>query len=117
MRKLLSVLAATVLVTAFAPPLSAAPIFVPKPEQMQSNAVEPVSHRRHWRHNHYRNWRGDYYGSRRYAWRSCRYYGNCYRPYYGYGSYYRPYYRPYYGYRNYYPGYYPRSGISLFFSF
>ena len=40
MKKLLSVLTATILATAFALPLNAAPIFVPKPEQVRADVVE-----------------------------------------------------------------------------
>jgi hypothetical protein len=40
MKKLLSVLTAAVLGMAFTLPLSAAPISVPKPEQVQKSAVE-----------------------------------------------------------------------------
>jgi hypothetical protein len=58
MKKLLSVLTAAVLGMAFALPLNAAPISVPKPEQAQTSAVEQVKHRKHWRHKHYRHWRG-----------------------------------------------------------
>ena len=80
MKKLLSALAATILAAAFALPLNAAPMFVPKPEQVRANVVEKVKHRKYYRH-----WRGDRRWHRRQAWRSCRYYGNCYYPrrYYG----------------------------------
>jgi hypothetical protein len=116
MKKLLSVMIATFLAAAFAMPLNAAPMFVPKTEQVREDVVEKVKHRKYYRH-----WRGDRRWHRRQAWRSCRYNGNCYpRRYYGgYRNYYRPYYPGYYPryYRPYYPGYYPRSGVSIFFSF
>jgi hypothetical protein len=108
MRKLLSVLAVTVLAASFALPLNAAPIFVPKPEQVENSPVEQVKHRRHWRKKHYRHWRADRRWSRRHAWRSCRYYGTCYPRHYG----------RYYGYRDYYPRYYRRRpGVSIYLSF
>ncbi|MEK1933165.1 MAG: hypothetical protein AAAC47_25995 [Pararhizobium sp.] len=88
MTKLLSALAAVALAASFALPLNAAPIFVPKPEQVQIGAVEQVNH---WRHRH---WRADRYWNRRYASRSCRYYG----------------------YRDYYP-YHRRSGVTIYFDF
>ena len=115
MKKFLSVLTATILAAAFAMPLNAAPMFVPKPEQVRADVVEKVKQRKY-----YRNWRGDRRWDRRQAWRNCGYYGNCYpRRYSGYRNYYRPYYPGYYPryYRPYYPGYYPRSGVSIFFSF
>ena len=42
MKKLLSALAATILATAFALPLNAAPMFVQKPEQVRADIVEKV---------------------------------------------------------------------------
>ena len=112
MKKLLSVLTATILATAFALPLSAAPMFKPKTEQMQ--ALEPV---KSWKKGHgNRYWRNGRHWKNRYAWRNCGYYGSCYpRRYYGYRNYYRPYYPRYY--RPYYPGYYPRSGFGIYLSF
>ncbi|WP_331374322.1 hypothetical protein [Sinorhizobium chiapasense] len=98
MKKLSSALTAAVLAASFVLPLNAAPIFVPTPE-VQAGAVEQVSH---WRHRH---WRADRHWNRRYAWRSCRYYGRCYPRQYGY-----------YGYRDYYR-YHRRPGVSLYFNF
>ncbi len=72
MKKLLSALAVVVLAASFALPLNAAPIFVPKAEQVQTGDVVQVKRR------HHRHWRSDRYWNRRYAYRSCRYYGNCY---------------------------------------
>ena len=117
MKKLLSVVTATMLAAAFAMPLNAAPMFVPKPEQMRADVVETVKHwkkghgNRYWRNGrHWNNaWRNGRHWNNRYASRSCRYYGNC--RYYGYRNYYPRYYRPYY------PGYYPQSRVSLYFSF
>ena len=78
MKKLLSVLTATILAAAFAMPLNAAPMFVPKPEQVRADVVEKVKQRKY-----YRNWRGDRRWHRRQAWRYCGYNGNCYpRRYY-----------------------------------
>ncbi|GLS30471.1 hypothetical protein SAMN04488498_103216 [Mesorhizobium albiziae] len=109
MKKLSSVLTAAVLAMAFAMPLNAAPISVPKPEQVEANATQQVKHRRHWRHKHYRNWRSDRYWNRRHAWRDCRY-DRCYpRRYYGHGR--------YYGYRDYYPRRYRRPGVSIYLEF
>ena len=112
MKKLLSLLTATFLAAAFALPLNAAPIFVPKTEQIQ--ALETV---KYWKKGHgNRYWRNGRHWNNRYAWRNCGYYGSCYpRRYYGYRNYYRPYYPGYY--RPYYPGYYPRSGFSIYLSF
>ena len=107
MKKLLSVLAATVLAASFALPLNAAPIFVPKPEQVQTSPVEQVKHRRHWRNKHYRHWRADRHWKRRHAWRDCRY-DRCY-PRRDYGR--------YYGYRDHYPRYRRRPGVSIYLSF
>jgi hypothetical protein len=111
MKKLLSVLTATILAASFALPLNAAPIFVPKPEQAQTSAVEQVKHRRHWRHK-YGHWRGDRHWRGRYAGRYCRYYGRCYP---------RRYYSPYYGYYpryyDYYPRYYRGSGVGIYLEF
>ena len=122
MKKLLSTLAATILAASFALPVNAAPMFVPKPEQVRADVVknvEKVKNRKHYRH-----WRNGRHWNNRYASRNCGYYGSCYpRRYYGYRNYYRNYYRPYYPgyypryYRPYYPGYYPRSGVSIFLSF
>jgi len=118
MKKLISALMATIVAAAFALPLNAAPMFVPKPEQARADVVQPVRHWRGWRGNRY--WRNGRYWNNRYAWRSCRYYGSCYpRRYYGYRNYYPRYYRPYYPryYQPYYPGYYQRSGVSIYLSF
>jgi hypothetical protein len=110
MKKLLSILTSAILALSFALPVSAAPIFVPKPEQVQAGVVEKVHDRRDWRRKHYRNWRSERHWNRRHAWRNCRYYGNCYpRRYYGYDR--------YYGYRDYYPRHYRRSGVSIYLSF
>jgi hypothetical protein len=103
MTKLLSALAAVALAASFTLPLNAAPIFVPKPEQVQTSAVEQVNH---WRHRH---WRADRHWNRRYASRYCRYYGRCYPRHYGY-------YDRYYGYRDHYP-YRRRSGVTIYFDF
>ena len=120
MKKLLSVAAATMLAASFAMPLNAAPMFMPKPEQARTDAVENVNYsHRHHHHHHGRYWRSPYYGYNRYYHGYHRpYYHGYHRPYH-YG-YYRPYhhgyYRPYY--RPYYPGYYyPQSGFSLYLSF
>ncbi len=102
MSKLLSALTATILAVSFALPLSAAPIFVPKPAQVQTDAVEQVNH---WRHRH---WRAERHWNRRHAWRSCHYYGRCYP---------RHYYSRHYGYRDYYPRYHRRSGVTIYFDF
>lgn len=53
MKKLLSALTAVVLAASFSLPVSAAPIFVPMPEQVKTDAVEQVNHRRH------RHWRAE----------------------------------------------------------
>lgn len=117
MKKLLSVLLATVLGIAFVLPLNAAPLSVPKPEQVQKSALEQVKHRRYWRHK-YGHWRGGRHWNRRYALRGCGYYGRCYPR-----RYHRPYYRPHYGfspyysYRGYYPRYYRRPGVSIYLEF
>jgi hypothetical protein len=121
MRKLLSVLLVPVLGMVSALPLNAAPLSVPKPEQVQENAVEQVKHRRHWRHK-YSHWRGGRHWDRRFALRGCGYYGRCYPRRY-HRPFYRPYYSPYYGfspyysYRGYYPRYYRRPGVSLYLEF
>lgn len=99
MKKLLSALIAGVLAASFALPLNAAPIFVPKPEQVQTGAVEQV---RHWRHRH---WHADRHWKKRHARHSCRYYGRCYPRHYGY-----------YGYRDYHR-YHRRPGVTIYFSF
>ncbi|MBB3657343.1 hypothetical protein FHX15_002575 [Rhizobium sp. BK650] len=112
MRKLISALAAVVLAASLAPPLNAAPIFVPRAEQAQIGNVELVHHRSHY------YWRADRYWNHRYAYRSCGYYGRCYYrhpPYYGY-RYPRYYDRGYYGYRDYY-GYREQPGVTLYFRF
>lgn len=112
MKKLLSAFAAMGLAATFALPVNAAPVFVPKPEQVQSNAVELVKHRsdRHWRAD--RRW--DRRWDRRHARRDCRYYGGCYPRHYGYYGGYRD--RGYYGYRD-YGRYYRRSGVTVYFDF
>lgn len=69
MEKLLSALTGVVLAACFAVPVAAAPIYVPQPLQVQTDAVEQVNHRRNWRDSHW---------NRRHAWRSCRYYGRCF---------------------------------------
>ena len=75
MKKLLSVVTATILAAGFAMPLNAAPMFVPKPAQVQAGVVENVNYYHHYHHGHY--W------SNRYAWRYHRpYYHGYYRPYY-----------------------------------
>jgi hypothetical protein len=111
MNKLLSSLLATVLGMAFALPLNAAPLSMPKPEQVQQSAVEQVKHRRHWRRN-YGHWRGGRHWNRRHAWRDCRY-DRCYpRRHYG------RYYGRHYGYREYYPRHYRRRpSVSIYLHF
>lgn len=107
MKKLLSTLGAVVLAASFALPLNAAPIFVPKPEQVQAGDVEQVRHRKH-RHEH-----ADRHWKRRYAHRPCDYYGRCYprySRYYGYRDQYR------YGYRDYYR-YERRQGVTVYFNY
>ncbi|MGH6806638.1 MAG: hypothetical protein ACREEJ_07315 [Ensifer adhaerens] len=112
MKKLLSALAAIGLAASFALPLNAAPIFVPKPEQVQTGTVEQVNH---WRHRHWRaDRRWDRRWDRRHAWRSCGYYGRCYPRHYGYYDGYRD--RGYYGYRDQYR-YHRRSGVTVYFDF
>ena len=115
MKKLLSVLTATILAAAFAMPLNAAPMFVPKPEEARADIVEKVKQKWHGK----RHWRNGRHWNNRQAWRSCRYYGSCYPRRYGYRNYYPRYYRPYYPgyYQPYYPGYYPRSGVSIYLNF
>jgi hypothetical protein len=115
MKMLVSALAATVLATAFAFPLNAAPIAVPQPEQVQ--ALETVKHWKGRRGN--RHWRDGHHWNNRHSWRSCRYSGSCYPRRYGYRNYYPRYYQPYYPgyYRPYYRPYYPRSGVSIYQSF
>ncbi|MGO4622955.1 hypothetical protein AB4Z34_34035 [Ensifer sp. 2YAB10] len=108
MKKLLSPLAAIGLAASFASPLSAAPIFVPRPEQVQTGTVELVKHRshRHWHAD--RRW--DRRWDRRYAWRSCGHYASarCYPRQYGYYGGYRD--RSYYRYHR-------RSGTTVYFDF
>jgi hypothetical protein len=109
MKRLLSVLTAAVLAVAFASPLNAAPISVPKPELVRADVLQKVhdDDRRHWRRKHYRHW-GDRHWKRRHAWRDCRY-DRCYpRRYYGRS----------YGHREFYPRYYRRRpGISIYLEF
>jgi hypothetical protein len=107
MNKLLSSLLAAVLGMAFALPLNAAPLSMPKPEQVQQSAVEQVKHRRHWRRN-YSHWRGGRHWNRRHAWRDCRY-DRCYP---------RRHYGRHYGYREYYPRHYRRRpSVSIYLHF
>jgi hypothetical protein len=107
MKKLSSVLMASILGMAFALPLNAAPLSVPKPQQVQTSAVEQVNHRKHWRHKHYRN-KHHRHWKRRHAWRDCRY-GRCYP---------RRHYDRYYGYRGDYPRHYRRRpGVSIYLNF
>ena len=119
MKKLISVLTATIVAAAFALPLNAAPMFAPKPEQVRADVVETVKQwkkrngNRHWRNGRHLNdryaWRNGRHFNNRYA-RNCGYYGSCYpRRYYGYRNYYRPYYP--------YQPYYPRSGVSIYMNF
>jgi hypothetical protein len=109
MKGLLSVLTATILAAAFAMPLNAAPIFVPRPEQVRADVLQKVDddmmiYRRHWRRKHYREWREDRHWQRRQAWRNCRDYNTCYpRRFYDR-----------YGERDYYLRYYRRPGISIY---
>lgn len=120
MKTLLSVTLSTVLGIAFSLPLNAAPLSLPKPEQVQQSAVEQIRHRRHWGHR-YGHWRGGRHWNRRYALRGCGYYGcyprRYYRPYYK--RYYRPHYgfSPYYGHRGYYPHHYNGPGFSIYLHF
>ncbi len=111
MKKLLSAFAAIGLAATFALPLSAAPIFVPRPENVQTGTVEQVNHRshRHWHAD--RRW--DRRWDRRQAWRSCDY-GRCYPRQYGYYGGYRD--RGYYGYHDPYR-YQRRSGVTVYFDF
>ncbi|MGE6783052.1 hypothetical protein ACQKGL_11080 [Ensifer adhaerens] len=111
MRKLLSAFAVIGLAASFAMPLSAAPVFVPKPENAQVNSVEQVNHRSHRRWHTERRW--DRRWDRRHAWRSCGY-GRCYPRQYGYHGGYRD--RGYYGYRDYHR-YHRRSGVTIYFDF
>ena len=107
MKKLLSTFAAVVLAASFASSLNAAPILVPKSEQMQAGDVEQVKHRNH------RHWHADRHWDRRYAYRPCGYYGRCYprySRYYGYRDHYR------YGYRDYYR-YERRQGVTVYFGY
>lgn len=110
MGKPLSVLMAAVLAVGFALPLNAAPIHTPKTEQIRADIVQTVhDDRQHWRRKHYRNWRAERPWKRRHAYRSCRYYGDCYP---------RRHYGRYYSDRDYYPRYYrPRSGFSIYLDF
>lgn len=89
-------------------PLSAAPIFVPQPEQSQTGTVEQVNHRSHCR------WHADRRWDRRHASRSCAYYGRCYPRQYGYYGGYRD--RGYYGYRDQYRSQ-RRSGVTVYVDF
>lgn len=98
MEKLLSALTGVVLAASFALPVNAAPIFVPKPEQVNTGAVEQVNHRRNWRDSHW---------NRRQAWRSCRYYGRCFPRYH---------YSQDYGYRDDYR-YSGRKGVNIYLNF
>ena len=76
MKKLLSVLTATILATAFALPLNAAPMFVPKPEQVRADVVETV---KHWKKGHgNRYWRNGRHWNNRYASRNGRHWNNRY---------------------------------------
>ncbi|MBP1875736.1 hypothetical protein J2Z19_005473 [Ensifer adhaerens] len=110
MKKLLSALAAISLAASFALPLSAAPIFVPKPVEVQ--AITTAEQVNHWRNRHWRaDRRWDRRWDRRHAWRSCGYYGRCYPRYYGYNGY-----RDGYGYRDRYR-YHRRSGVTIYFNF
>jgi hypothetical protein len=111
MKKLLSVLTATILAAAFAMPLKAAPMFVPKPEQVRADILQKVDDdrmitRRDWRRRHHREWREDNHWQWRHAWLNCRYYNTCYpRRYYDYDR---------YGERDYYPRHYRRPGITIY---
>src|SRR5215510_13335632 len=101
MKRLLSVVTATILAAAFAVPLQAAPMFVPKPEQIRADVLQNVDddmmiNRRDWRHKHYHEWREHSHWHRRHEWPNCRYYNNCYSRYYDYDR---------YGERDYYPHY------------
>jgi hypothetical protein len=99
MKKLSSALTALVLAAPFSLPVSAAPIFVPVPEQVKTDSAEQVNHR------HHRHWRTQRHWNRRYASRSCRYYGRCYPRHYRHYSY-RDYYR-----------YHRRPGVTIYFNF
>ncbi|RVN04012.1 hypothetical protein CN120_15795 [Sinorhizobium meliloti] len=98
MSKFFSALTGAVLAASFSLPLSATPIYVPQPAQVQTDAVDQVNHRRSWRDNHW---------NRRHAWRSCRYYGRCY-PRHDYGR--------DYGYREDYR-YSDRKGVNIYLNF
>ena len=116
MNKLLSGLMATALVGSFAiasvMPATAAPVYVPKSEQVRTDRtdIEKVNHtRRHWRMQR----RAERRWARRHAWRDRYSYGND-----GYYAYRPRYYHRYYG-GDYYPRYYGhrRSGVSLYLNF
>jgi hypothetical protein len=114
MNKLLSGLMATALMGSFAIasviPANAAPVYVPKSDQVRSD-VENVNHtRRHWRMQRRAEWRAEraYRWSRRHAWRERYYDDND-----GYYAYRPRYYHRYYG--GDYPRYYRRPGVTLEF--
>ena len=114
MKRLLSILTAIVLAMAFAVPLNAAPISVPKPGLVRADVLHRVDDdnddRRGWRRKHYRNWRADRHWKRRHASRYCRYHDRCYpRRYYDHGR--------YYGYRDHYPRYRRRPEVSIYLEF
>ena len=117
MNKLLSGLMATALAASFAiaaaMPSNAAPVYVPKSEQVRTD-VDNVNHtRRHWRMQRRAEWRSERRWARRHAWRDRYSYGND-----GYYAYRPRYYHRYYG-GDYYPRYYGhrRSGVSLYLNF
>jgi Ni/Co efflux regulator RcnB len=112
MKRFLSILTATVLASAFALPLNAAPISVQKPGLVRADVLHKVDDddddRRKWRRKHYRNWRAERHWKRRHASRYCRYDDRCYpRRYYGRS----------YGHREYYPRYRHRPGVSIYLEF
>lgn len=98
MSQFISALTGLVLAASFALPVSAAPIYVPQPPPVQTDAVEQVNHRRNWRDSHW---------NRRHAWRSCRHYGRCY-PRHDYGR--------DYGYSGDYR-YHRRPGVNIYLNF
>ena len=102
MKNLQSSLVASALAVSFAiasaMPMNAAPIYVPKSDQVVRTDVEQVNHtRRHWRQMQRRAERRAYRNWRRHAWRHPGYYDDGY--YYSY------------------PRRYRRSGVTLEFRF
>jgi hypothetical protein len=106
MKMLLAALT-TILALAFALPINAAPIYVPKTEQGRIDGLELVHKRKDWQRNYWRgngHWKkGNLPGTGvKPGGRAVN--GNCYPG-------------RYYGYRDYYPQYYRRPGVSIFLGF